>query len=109
MSDVWKSCRKGSCRRHQACMYVACLSVKTEINSPSDPLDAASGASGMKPKGKALTDVDKDVEFWESLMPPGFRLNGWTYRSSATLLTPTNRTWQVTAELLRQIRSAFNV
>jgi hypothetical protein len=72
-------------------------------------LDAAAGASGMKPKGRALTDVDKDVEFWESLMPPGFRLNGWTYRSSATLLTPTNRTWQVTAELLRQIRSAFNV
>jgi hypothetical protein len=62
-----------------------------------------------RPSKSELARLNAEMEFWESLMPPGFTLYGWTYQKTATLFTPTGRTWEVNAELLHQIREAFGV
>lgn len=49
-----------------------------------------------------------DGEWWQSLLPPGWRLFGWTYRSSATAFNPSgNRVIELDAELIQDIRKEY--
>lgn len=47
-----------------------------------------------------------DGKWWQSMLPPGWQLHGWTYRSSACAFTPDrNRLVELDAELLTALRA----
>lgn len=55
-----------------------------------------------------LAKLDEEIMFWYNLMPKGFKLHGWTYKNSATLIAPDNRqTIQVTASILRAMKEGY--
>ena len=58
---------------------------------------------------EALEQISADLRFWENLSPPGFKVCEWRRRLSATLISPTGKTWHVTPDLLHHIRRAFGL
>ncbi len=56
---------------------------------------------------RELAEANADLEWWRAIFDPiGYRIHGWTYRNSASVISPTGKYLSVDHKILELIAAA---